>query len=138
MADLLLCSPNKFEQQIGFSYQRLIFNSLRIHIRLLRVPHLNFIFDFLLLSLFVEDEIMAADPEQLKVYYENIVKHNPTHVEAVHYLAMWHFERQSFQQVQRGSVHISLSSYMCIGVFPGPLSLLPTLWGADLPEPSFL
>jgi hypothetical protein len=43
---------------------------------------------------------MAADSEQLRVCYEGIVKNNPSNVEAVHYLAVWHLERHSFQQVQ--------------------------------------
>ena len=42
---------------------------------------------------------MSADSEQLRVVYEGIVKHNPANAEAVHYLAVWHLERQSFQQV---------------------------------------
>ncbi len=39
------------------------------------------------------------DSEQLRVCYEGVVKHNPSNIEAVHYLAVWHLERHSFQQV---------------------------------------
>lgn len=39
------------------------------------------------------------DSEQLRVYYEGVVKQNPSNIEAVHYLAVWHLERHSFQQV---------------------------------------
>jgi hypothetical protein len=46
----------------------------------------------------------AQDPENLRLCYEGIVKHNPNNVEAVNYLAVWHLERQSFQQVSQ-SVH---------------------------------
>ena len=41
----------------------------------------------------------AANSEQLRICYEGVVKHNPTNVEAVNYLAIWHLERQSFEQV---------------------------------------
>lgn len=50
---------------------------------------------------------MAVDSEQLRVYYESIVKHNPTNVESVHYLALWHFERQSFQQAKKFFNHLA-------------------------------
>ena len=40
-----------------------------------------------------------SDSEQLRIAYEGIVKQNPSNVEAVHYLAVWHLERHSFQQV---------------------------------------
>ena len=39
------------------------------------------------------------DSEQLRVYYEGVVKQNPSNIEAVHYLAVWHLDRHSFQQV---------------------------------------
>lgn len=42
---------------------------------------------------------MMSDSEQLRVAYEGMVKQNPSNVEAVHYLAVWHLERNSFQQV---------------------------------------
>jgi hypothetical protein len=42
---------------------------------------------------------MATDSERLKVAYESVLKQNPSNVEAVHYLAVWHLERHSFQQV---------------------------------------
>ena len=37
----------------------------------------------------------------MRVLYEGIVKNNPSHSDAVHYLAVWHLERHSFQQVWR-------------------------------------
>ena len=40
-----------------------------------------------------------SDSEQLRLAYEGVVKQNPSNVEAVHYLAVWHLERHSFQQV---------------------------------------
>lgn len=47
-----------------------------------------------------------SDTEQLRVYYEEIIKHNPSNVEAVHYLAMWHLERQSFRQARKYFGHL--------------------------------
>jgi hypothetical protein len=40
------------------------------------------------------------DSESLRVMYEGLIKHNPNNTEAVHYLAVWHLERQSFLQVK--------------------------------------
>lgn len=40
-----------------------------------------------------------TDSEQLRLAYEGVVKQTPSNVEAVHYLAVWHLERHSFQQV---------------------------------------
>lgn len=40
-----------------------------------------------------------SESEQLRVCYEGVVKQNPGNVEAVNYLAMWHLERHSYQQV---------------------------------------
>lgn len=37
--------------------------------------------------------IMNADSEQMRVVYEGAVKLNPSDVEAVQYLAVWHLER---------------------------------------------
>lgn len=31
--------------------------------------------------------------------YESMLKSNPSNVEGIHYLAIWHLERQSYQQV---------------------------------------
>ena len=42
-----------------------------------------------------------SDSEQLRVCYEGVVRQNPSNVEAVHYLALWHLERHSFQQVKQ-------------------------------------
>lgn len=42
---------------------------------------------------------MMSESEQLRVLYEGIVKQNSSNVEAVHYLAVWHLERQSYLQV---------------------------------------
>ena len=42
---------------------------------------------------------MSADSEHLRVLYEGVVKHDASNIEAVQYLATWHMERQSFQQV---------------------------------------
>lgn len=39
------------------------------------------------------------DSEQMRVVYEGVIKQNPSSIEAVHYLAVWHLERHSFQQV---------------------------------------
>ena len=36
---------------------------------------------------------MNADSEQLRVVYEGAVKQNPSDIEAVQYLAVWHLER---------------------------------------------
>jgi hypothetical protein len=36
---------------------------------------------------------MNADSEQMRVVYEGAVKLNPSDVEAVQYLAVWHLER---------------------------------------------
>ena len=44
-------------------------------------------------------ERRMTDSEQLRVAYEGVVKQTPSNVEAVHYLAVWHLERHSFQQV---------------------------------------
>ena len=43
-----------------------------------------------------------TDSEQLRLAYEGVVKQTPSNVEAVHYLAVWHLERHSFQQVFKG------------------------------------
>jgi hypothetical protein len=40
-----------------------------------------------------------SDTEQLRVVYENLVKNNPSNIEAVIYLALWHLHRHSFSQV---------------------------------------
>lgn len=48
-----------------------------------------------------------SDSEQLRVCYESIVKHNPSNLEAIHYLAVWHLERQSFQQARRYFGHMA-------------------------------
>lgn len=42
-----------------------------------------------------------SDSEQLRVCYEAAVKLNSANVEAVHYLAVWHLERHSFQQARK-------------------------------------
>ena len=39
------------------------------------------------------------EADRLRASYEGILKNNPTNIEGVHYLAIWHLERQSFQQV---------------------------------------
>ena len=36
---------------------------------------------------------MNADLEQLRVVYEGVVKQNPSDIDAVQYLAVWHLER---------------------------------------------
>ena len=36
---------------------------------------------------------MNADSEQMRVVYEGAVKLNPSDIEAVQYLAVWHLER---------------------------------------------
>ena len=51
-----------------------------------------------------------SDSEQLRVCYEGVVRQNPSNVEAVHYLALWHLERHSFQQVCSGG-YVGLSMY---------------------------
>ena len=48
-----------------------------------------------------------SDSEQLRVCYESIVKHNPSDLDAIHYLAIWHLERQSFQQARRYFGHMT-------------------------------
>lgn len=42
---------------------------------------------------------MNADSEQMRVVYEGAVKLNPSDVEAVQYLAVWHLERLSRYEV---------------------------------------
>lgn len=49
----------------------------------------------------------SADAESLKLCYEGIVKHNPNNADAVSYLAVWHLERQSFQQARKFYSHLS-------------------------------
>jgi hypothetical protein len=44
-------------------------------------------------------KMSSVDAEQLRVCYEGILKHNPSNLEAIYYLAVWHLERHSFQQV---------------------------------------
>lgn len=39
------------------------------------------------------------ESEHLRAHYEQVVKHNAADIIAVHYLAVWHLERHSFQQV---------------------------------------
>jgi hypothetical protein len=46
-----------------------------------------------------------SDSEQLRVCYEGVVRQNPSNVEAVYYLALWHLERHSFQQVTPSLTH---------------------------------
>ena len=48
-----------------------------------------------------------ADSDQLRVFYETNVRQNPSDMEAVHYLGIWHLERQSFQQARKYFVHLS-------------------------------
>jgi len=48
-----------------------------------------------------------SDSDQLRVFYEGNVKQNPSDVEAVHYLAVWHLERQSFQQARKYFGHLA-------------------------------
>eukprot|EP01031_Cornospumella_fuschlensis_P025327 gene25328-30583_t len=50
---------------------------------------------------------MTTDSERLKACYESIVQHNSNNVEAVHYLAVWHFERQSFHEAKKYLLHLS-------------------------------
>ncbi|RYH04874.1 hypothetical protein EON65_46265 [archaeon] len=50
--------------------------------------------------IFLARQSMASDSERLKACYESIVQHNSNNIEAVHYLAVWHFERQSFNEVK--------------------------------------
>ena len=52
-----------------------------------------------------------TDSEQLRVAYEGVVKQNPSNVEAVHYLAVWHLERQSFQQVSMKFLPFSVAGH---------------------------
>ena len=40
------------------------------------------------------------EADRLRASYEGILKNNPSNIEGVHYLAIWHLERQSFQQVK--------------------------------------
>lgn len=40
-----------------------------------------------------------TEADRLRASYEGILKNNPSNIEGVHYLAIWHLERQSFQQV---------------------------------------
>lgn len=42
---------------------------------------------------------MMTDSDQLRGCYEGIIKNNPSDADAVQYLAVWHLERHSFQQV---------------------------------------
>jgi hypothetical protein len=42
---------------------------------------------------------MAIDSEQLRLRYEGLMQLDHGNVEAVHFLAVWHFERHSFQIV---------------------------------------
>lgn len=48
-----------------------------------------------------------GDSEQLRVCYEGVVRQNPSNVEAVHYLALWHLERHSFQQARKYFGHLA-------------------------------
>jgi tetratricopeptide (TPR) repeat protein len=48
-----------------------------------------------------------TDSEHMRVAYEGIIKQNPSNVEAVHYLAVWHLERHSFQQARKYFGHLS-------------------------------
>lgn len=48
-----------------------------------------------------------SDSDQLRVFYEGNVKQNPSDIEAVHYLAVWHLERQSYQQARKYYGHLS-------------------------------
>eukprot|EP01035_Chromulina_nebulosa_P018192 gene18192-23853_t len=50
---------------------------------------------------------MTETSEQLRVFYESAVKLNPSNIEAVHYLAMWHMERHSFQQARKYCGHLA-------------------------------
>jgi tetratricopeptide (TPR) repeat protein len=48
-----------------------------------------------------------TDSEHLRIAYEGIIKQNPSNIEAVHYLAVWHLERHSFQQARKYFGHLS-------------------------------
>lgn len=41
----------------------------------------------------------ANEVEQLRLYYEGMEKQDPHNVAAVHFLAIWHFERHGFLSV---------------------------------------
>ena len=48
-----------------------------------------------------------TDSDQLRVCYEGVVKQNSSDVEAVRYLAVWHLERQSYQQARKYFGHLA-------------------------------
>ena len=50
---------------------------------------------------------MMTDSDQLRVCYEGVIKQNPRDAEAVHYLAVWHLERHSFQQSRKYFGHLA-------------------------------
>lgn len=39
------------------------------------------------------------DTENLRLCYEGIVKQNPNNIDAIYFLAVWHLERNNFDQV---------------------------------------
>jgi len=65
---------------------------------------------------------MNADSEQMRVMYEGAVKVNPSDVDAVQYLAVWHLERHSFQQARKYFGHLATlrqsdpDVWLCLGV----------------------
>lgn len=53
------------------------------------------------------------DSEQLRVCYENIVKQNPSNIEAVSYLAHWHMHRMSYSQARKYFGHLATLKEDC-------------------------
>ena len=53
-----------------------------------------------------------TDSDQLRGCYEGVIKNNPSDAEAVQYLAVWHLERHSFQQVCYISYNVTMNIYI--------------------------
>lgn len=43
----------------------------------------------------------SSESENLKQYWEGVIKLNPNNADAIAFLAVWHLERQSFQQARK-------------------------------------
>lgn len=52
-------------------------------------------------------QLSATDTEALRLYYEKTLRTNPNNIQGVYYLAMWHLERQSYQQAKRFFAHLA-------------------------------
>ncbi len=57
--------------------------------------------------------IATASDEQRRLFYESVVRQDPSDAEAVHYLANWYLSRQYYTNV---SLHL-LQTVLVINVF---------------------